>query len=125
MLCYEIVELKNRRPAEQRRLVTPQDVEDCVAQALRTGDFFFSDMANQAGPGGVAALQLIAAAGPGGGLAPAVLAGALGDQAGEAIELLLRRDVIELDGDRYRFQVELIRRWFAQVAPAVQLARTA
>lgn len=120
LLCYEIVELKNRRAAEQRRLVTPQDVEDSVAQALRTGDFFFSDMANQAGPGGLAALQLIAAAGPGGGLADA-----LGDGAGEALELLLRRDVIELDGERYRFQVEMIRRWFAQTTHAALLARTA
>jgi hypothetical protein len=30
----------------------------------------------------------------------------------ETLELLLRRELIERDDGQYRFQVELVRRWF-------------
>jgi hypothetical protein len=118
LLCYEIVELKNRRPAAIRHLVTLEDVEAAIPQALNTGDFFFSDMANQVGDGGMAILRLLAERGPYGAADHAELAGRGPIELEQALTLLLRRDIIELAEGRYRFQVELIRRWFAQFAPA-------
>ena len=112
LLCYEVVELKNRRAVDQRRLVTPADVEDAVALALQTGDFFFSDLANQVGNAGVELLYFLA--GQPGGAGRETLAAALGAPLDATLDLLLRRDIIELVDGRYRFQVELIRRWFAQ-----------
>jgi len=46
---------------------------------------------------------------------PAGDAGAVAE--GEALYQLLRRDVVEPAGAVYRFQVELIRRWFAGANP--------
>jgi hypothetical protein len=113
LLCSEIVHLKNDGPAERRLLVTEADVEAAVPNALMAGDMFFADMANQAGDSGEALLRTIAAAGEGATLARTALASIGGTELNEALTLLLRRDAIERDGEGYRFQVELIRRWFA------------
>ena len=112
LLCYEVVELKNRRAVDQRRLVTPADVEDAVALALQTGDFFFSDLANQVGNAGIELLYFLA--GQPNGADRATLATALNAPLDATLDLLARRDIIELVDGRYRFQVELICRWFAQ-----------
>jgi hypothetical protein len=60
LLCYEIVELKNRQSPLQRLLVTIDDVDTAIPNALQTGDFFFADIANQVGATGLAVLKLIA-----------------------------------------------------------------
>lgn len=112
LLCYEVVELKNSRAVDQRRLVTPADVEDAVALALQTGDLFFSDLANQVGNAGSELLYFLAR--QPGGADRATLAAALSAPLDATLDLLLRRDIIELVDGQYRFQVELIRRWFVQ-----------
>lgn len=112
LLCYEIVTLKNAQPPTQRRLATVADVAAAVPEALRSGSLFFADIEhNQVDPAGAALLRLLAARGTGAVVSRAQLAHA-GISLDSALDCLLRRDLIESVGDGYRFQVELIRRWF-------------
>lgn len=117
LLCAEIVALKNEQPPARRRLATTADVETAVAPALAHGSFFFADIEkNQVGDVGRAVLRLLAEAGEG----TAVSRQALVDYVPSLLALeqaladLQRRELIEPAGDGYRFQVELIRRWFAE-----------
>jgi len=115
LLCYETVDLKNRQPPSQRFFVTADDVEAAVQQALQTGDFFFADLSNQVGTTGTAMLRSIAAHGPNALVDHEILAQERLADFDDALKLLLRRDLIEVIHGGYRFQVELIRRWFAQL----------
>ncbi len=63
---------------------------------------------------GLAILRLIAAQGEGAIVSSKTLSQQLSDTADNALKLLLQRELIEEAGDGFRFQVELIRRWFAQ-----------
>lgn len=115
LICYEIVERKNQQPPAQRRLVTPDDVEGAVQEALHTGDLFFADLCQQIGSNGVAVLRTLAQHGPKAALDSASLATQLNhNDLSNTIALLLHRDLIEETANGYRFQVELFRRWFAQ-----------
>jgi hypothetical protein len=113
LLCAEIVALKNEQPPLQRRLATVADVETAVPEALQHGSFFFADIKqNQVDAAGLAALQTLAAAGEGAQLTLAELGGyGLVD----TLRGLYHREIVELvDGradGRYRFQIELVRRW--------------
>ena len=120
LLCYEIVDLKNQQPVEQRFFVTVEDVEAAVPAALQAGDFFFADLANQVGPVGRALLNDIAIYGYGVSQSRALGMPYDAAEADEALTLLMRRDVLEHTPDGYRFQVELIRRWFINSAPQHQ-----
>ncbi|HET9221485.1 MAG TPA: AAA family ATPase, partial [Roseiflexaceae bacterium] len=115
LLCFEIAELKNRQPPEKRRVVTIYDVESATQQAITTGDLFFSDLSNQVGDGGRAVLRLIAARGEGVIVDRTAIEREFPEAIGDVLQLLLRRDLIEMVPDGYRFQVELVRRWFAQL----------
>jgi hypothetical protein len=115
LICYEIVERKNQQPPAQRRLVTLDDVEGAVQEALHTGDLFFADLCQQIGPEGVAFLQKLAQHGPHAAVDRASMAAQLKrDDLATTIALLLHRDLIEEAPEGYRFQIELFRRWFAQ-----------
>ena len=115
-LCAEIVALKNEQPPAQRRLATLADVETAVPEALAHGSFFFADIGqNQVGEREAAVLQTLAAQGEGAVVSRAWLAGAVGeDGLDAALRALLQRELLETAGDGYRFQIELIRRWFAR-----------
>ncbi|HRQ41093.1 MAG TPA: ATP-binding protein [Chloroflexota bacterium] len=115
LLCAEIVALKNEQPPLQRRLATVDDVETAVPEALQHGSFFFADIKqNQVDTAGLAALQTLAAAGEGAQLTLAELGG---DGLADTLRGLCHREIVELvDGradGRYRFQIELVRRWLA------------
>jgi hypothetical protein len=116
LLCAEIVALKNEQDPSARRLARLADVEAAVPEALSHGSFFFADLErNQVDAAGLAVLRHIAhiaALGEG----AVVEAGALAHfpDLDRTLALLLRRDVIESVDGGYRFQVELIRRWFAR-----------
>jgi hypothetical protein len=107
LLCAEIVALKNEQEPAVRRLATLADVEAAVPAALAHGSFFFADIErNQVEPAALPLLQTLAAAGEGATLPldpPAIVAP------------LLKRDVLEAATGGYRFQVELIRHWFAKM----------
>jgi hypothetical protein len=117
LLCAEVVAEKNEQSPSQRRLARVADVETAVPAALDHGSFFFADIEqNQVDNVGREVLRLIAAQGEGNpaprqtlvDYVPSLLA------LEEALVALQHRELIEpLDGG-YRFQVELVRRWFAE-----------
>ncbi|MFB2876056.1 AAA family ATPase [Floridanema aerugineum] len=133
LLCAEIIYLKNEQDPSVRRLATLADVEAAVPAALSSGSFFFADIQNnQVGAGladnslsqnhnlspkpaptnALALLRFIAAQGEGATVSREVLSRQFADNLDSILELLLRRELIEEIAAGYRFQVELIRRWF-------------
>lgn len=118
LLCYEIVSLKNEQASARRWLVELADVEAAVPRALSSGSFFFADIEqNQVDEAGVALLRCLAARGEGAALDRAALLHLypLPQPTGldRILRQLLQRDLVESRDKGYRFQVELIRRWFA------------
>src|SRR5262249_55293243 len=116
LLCAEIVALKNEQETAVRRLAQPADVEAAVPEALSHGSFFFADIGrNQVDTAGLALLRFLAARGEGAVVDREPLAGQLEcpDAFDAALALLIRRELIARVGEGFRFQVELIRRWFA------------
>ena len=118
LLCAEIVALKNEQPPAQRRLATVADVETAVPEALIHGSFFFADIRqNQADEVGEGVLRFLAQAGEGATVSRSEVAKMMGAEAtvlNQAIIQLQQREIIELHGDGLRFQIELVRRWFAE-----------
>lgn len=118
LLCAEIVALKNEQPPAVRRLARLADVEAAIPDALRHGVFFFADIEhNQVDADGLALLCFLAAQGEGAVFPrPTLARHGVGELEG-ALTLLCRRELIEAVDGGYRFQVELIRRWFARGPP--------
>ena len=115
LLCAEIVALKNEQPLAVRRLARLADVEAAVPEALSHGGFFFADIQqNQVDAAGLAMLCFLAAQGEGAVVRREALARQFPNQLDRALGLLVRRELIEPSSGGYRFQVELIRRWFAR-----------
>ena len=115
LLCAEIVALKNEQDPSVRRLATSTDVEEAIAQALSTGSFFFADVQNnQVNAAGLAILRFIAAQGEGVIVSRQTISRQFPDECDRTLNLLFQRELIEEAQDGYRFQVELIRRWFVQ-----------
>jgi hypothetical protein len=118
LLCYEIVTLKNEHPPGGtmegvRGLARLEDVERAVSRALESGSFFFADIQqNQVDGAGLALLRLMATHGEGVVVSRDTLARHPSDELDQTLTLLLQRDLIEAVDGGYRFQVELIRRWF-------------
>ncbi|WP_211173039.1 AAA family ATPase [Brasilonema bromeliae] len=116
LLCGEIVALKNEQDPSVRRLATLADVEAAVPEALSSGGFFFADIQNnQVDAAGLAILKYLAAQEEGAILNKRTILNKLPDVSENAFKLLLQRELIEEVEDGFRFQVELIRRWFAQM----------
>ena len=119
LLCAEIVALKNEQPPAVRRLATLADVEAAIPPALAHGRFFFADIRqNQVDEVGLALLRTLAALGEGAVAGREALANGLlpeGEAAGleRTLDRLQQRELIEAADGGYRFQVELVRRWFA------------
>jgi AAA+ ATPase superfamily predicted ATPase len=115
LLCSEIVALKNEQDSSVRLLATSDDVEAAVLEALSSGSLFFADIQNnQVDAAGLAILKYLAVQGEGAIVSISTTLVQLGDVSESAFELLLQRELIEEVGEGYRFQVELIRRWFVQ-----------
>ncbi|HEX5688925.1 MAG TPA: AAA family ATPase, partial [Roseiflexaceae bacterium] len=123
LLCYEIVELKNQQSLDDRLLVTLGDVEAAIPLALATGDFFFADLFNQVEGLGTEILYFLIDQ-PDSRIDAEAIVQRFGQEALRALELLLRRDVIEETADGYRFQVELIRLWFKRYKPLAKYSRS-
>ncbi|MEG3931651.1 AAA family ATPase [Microcoleus sp. T2B6] len=113
LLCAEIIALKNEQDPSIRRLATLADVEAAIPEALSVGSFFFADIqSNQADAAGLAILQFLAAQGEGAIVSRSTILQHFSNKF-DALNLLLQRELIEEVSEGYRFQVELIRRWFA------------
>jgi hypothetical protein len=115
LLCAEIVALKNEQQPSLRRLAGLMDVEAAVSEALTSGSLFFADIQrNQVDAAGLALLRFLAALGEGATIGREALALRVGSDIRATLDLLVRRELIEVVAEGYRFQVELIRRWFAK-----------
>ncbi|MDQ2998858.1 MAG: ATP-binding protein [Chloroflexota bacterium] len=115
LLCAEIVALKNEQEPSLRRLTSLADVEAAVPEALSSGSLFFADIQhNQVDAAGLALLRSLAAYGEGVTIARETLVLQFVGDLSTTLDLLARRELIEAVNGGYRFQVELIRRWFAQ-----------
>lgn len=113
LLCAEIVAFKNEQDPSVRRLATLADVEAAIPAALGSGSMFFSDIErNQIDANALAVLRHLAAQGEGATVSETALCQQFPDRWRAAIDLLSRRELIELTPNGYCFQVELIRRWF-------------
>lgn len=113
LLCYHIVELKNEQPPEKRRTVTLTDVEAAIPQALAKGHMVFATIQNQIDERGKTLLRFLAKQGEGTIVSSDVLRQIACSDLEACLLLPLRRDLIEAKNGGYRFQVELIRKWFA------------
>ncbi|MCA9930451.1 MAG: hypothetical protein KC419_18335 [Anaerolineales bacterium] len=117
LICAEIVALKNEQPSVQRRLALREDVETAVLPALEHGSFFFADIEkNQVDGVAAEVLRLIAQHGEGTAVPRQVLVDYVPSLMAleQALVDLQHRELIEQVEGGYRFQVELIRRWFAK-----------
>jgi hypothetical protein len=115
-LCSEIIVLKNEQEPSQRRLATSADVEAAVPHALASGSAgFFGDLqTNQIDSIGRAILHHLAHQGDGATLSHQQLQAPFDTDITPSLQILLQRDILEAYQAGYRFQVELIRRWFAR-----------
>ncbi|WP_460200498.1 AAA family ATPase, partial [Scytonema sp. NUACC21] len=115
LLCNEIVILKNEQDPSIRRFARLSDVEAAIPKALNSGSLFFADIQkNQVDSLGLSILRFLADQGEGVTLSTRTLSQQFPNNVNSALKLLLQRELIEKLDDGYRFQVELIRRWFAQ-----------
>ena len=121
LLCAEIVELKNSQAPHLRRLAQVEDVEAAVPRCLEGVKFYFSDIVhNQIDEAGRNLLRFMALQGEGQivKLAPLAHYAKSMDQEFDEFKAtmaqLLRRELIENINHGFRFQVELIRRWFVE-----------
>ena len=97
-----------------RRFATLADVAAAVPEALKSGSFFFADIErNQVDDAGRIVLRCMAAQGEGVATARTQLAEVSPTDLDITLKRLLQRELIEPVDNGYRFQVELIRRWFA------------
>jgi len=115
LVCSEIVTQKNKQPISERRLAQVSDVEAAIPGALQHGRFFFADITNnQVTKNGLAILRFLAAEGEGAIMNEETLRTQCPDEFESSLGNLLQRELIEevLGKKGYRFQVELIRRWF-------------
>lgn len=119
LVCAEVVTLKNKQNIVERRLATLEDAEAAIPGALQHGRFFFADITNnQVSSNALKLLRFMAAQGEGAVINLAALAAHSGFSDSEleaALKNLLQRELLEvIESQQFRFQVELIRRWFAQ-----------
>ncbi len=113
-ICYELVMLKNEQPSSQRFEVSLADVEEAAKRALISSSFFFVDVRGpQINPQTTAMLDHLADMGPGALISREEWVVRFPDNFEANLSLALKRDLVEEYNGWYRFQVEMIRRWFA------------
>ena len=114
LLCREIVNLKNDQTIELRMLVIPSDVEEAVWVAIgeKSSMFFDAIGLREINSDGTAILRHIANYGEGAIVRQKNLTHICPNTIKQTIDLLLKREFIEYAEGGFRFQVELIRRWF-------------
>jgi hypothetical protein len=116
LLCGEIVASKNEQEIAVRRLARLADVEAAATEALSHGSFFFADIErNQVDADSLVILRALAVQGERATMNREQLAAQLADpgRVERNLTSLIQRELIEPADGGYRFQVELIRRWFA------------
>jgi hypothetical protein len=116
LLCYEIVLHKNAQPLSERYTARLEDIETSIQPALSSGQFFFEGIQRQGiDDVGRSALKQIATAGEEALVAASNLTAANQDHLASQLRVLLKRELIrEVEPDTFKFNIELIRRWFTR-----------
>ena len=117
LLCREIVNLKNEQSVHLRNRVTIKDVESSAKVALQTGSEFFSNIKlNQIDDDGKKLLHWLSQNSAEHGLSFDEIVKEVPTHfpLQQALHKLLQREIIEEQNGNYRFQVRLIRDWFAK-----------
>lgn len=117
LLCREIVNLKNEQSVHLRNRVTIEDVESSAKVALQTGSEFFSNIKlNQIDDDGRKLLHWLSQNSVEHGLSFDEIVNEVPTHfpLQQALHKLLQREIIEEQNGNYRFQVRLIRDWFAK-----------
>ena len=113
-ICYELVMLKNEQPSTQRYLVTMADAEEAANRTLTSSSFFFVDVRGpQINPQTAAMLDHLSDLGPEGAVSRDEWESYFPENFRANLALALKRDLVEEENGYYRFQVEMMRRWFA------------
>jgi hypothetical protein len=114
LLCGEIVQLKEGQTVDKRLYVQVEEVELAIPMALQSGSFFFADIEkNQIDDNGRAILHFLAAKGEGAFVSQETLLAQFSTDLAKTLKRLLQRELIEEQEKKsYRFQIELVRRWF-------------
>lgn len=111
-LCFDIVAKKSEQSAD-RGLACLADVEAAVPEALRQGRLVLDSMSQSVDESGVALLRFVASRGERAVVTTEEMLREFGAEFDKALSLPVRRELIESTSDGYRFQVEIVRRWFA------------
>jgi len=112
-ICYELVMLKNEQPPQKRFTAELSDVDEAARRSLASISFFFVDMrGSQINPGTAAMLDYLADRGEGGRIAHSEWTERFPANFDQNLALALKRDLVEQVDGGYRFQIEMVRRWF-------------
>lgn len=112
LLCKEIVFIKYEQTHRGRNVVQKSEVEVAIPNAFKSGKNYFTHI-NQRPPAEQKILRFLASQGQGATANQEVLARHCEIESIENILAnLLQYEIIELTPKGYRFQIELIRRWF-------------
>jgi hypothetical protein len=115
LLCKEIVYLKNSQEVATRYLIQPHDVEAAIFPVLEHGVAIFTHWAYRLPIVETQLLHLLARQGENALMPIANLAQYYDpDQLATSLTNLVEQELLELTPTGYRFQVELIRRWFVK-----------
>jgi hypothetical protein len=117
MLCDQIVELKNQQSIAERLKVQLSDVETAVPKIFKLNQMLFAEIAEgQVDASALKVLQFIAPQGENAVVNRPSLQPLFASEAElqVAVTQLLRRELIEEVEGGYRFQIELLRRWFTR-----------
>jgi hypothetical protein len=114
LLCREIVQIKDQQTPDKRLLVQVDDVETAIPSALKLGSVFFADIEiGQVSENGQAVLRFMASQGEAAVVNRQDLEAQFPSDLTATLELLELREIIEEKESGYRFQIEMVRRWFA------------
>lgn len=114
-VCFELVMIKNEQPSSRRFLVTLPDVEEAAKRSLSSISFFFADIrGKQINPETMSMLDYLADKGENEVIAQVEWAARFPTHFDRNLNLALKRDLVEPVDGGYKFQVEMIRRWFAE-----------
>jgi hypothetical protein len=113
LLGKEIVYLKNSQAVSTRYLIQPHDVEMAIPSVLQHGAAIFTHLAHRLPLLETQLLQLLARQGENVSMSTEDLAQYYDqNQLATSLTNLVEQELLELTPTGYRFQVELIRRWF-------------
>lgn len=113
LLCKEIVYLKNAQVVSSRYLICQNDVEAAIPQVLQQGAAIFTHLVHCLPKPAVQLLRLLAQHGENASMSTEDLAQQCRqDSLAPLLANLVVQELLELTPTGYRFQVELIRRWF-------------